>query len=65
MIDAPKFTADEKRREAQRELTMRKRLYPRWVESGTMTASAAAHQIALMEEIAADYEVAASKERLL
>jgi hypothetical protein len=59
------FTAAEKHREALRELAMRKRLYPRWVEKGAMTAKDAAQKIALMEAIAADYAKFAEKERLI
>jgi hypothetical protein len=59
------FTAEEKHREALRELAMRKRLYPWWIEKGVMTAADAAQKIALMEEIAADYGKFAEKERLI
>jgi hypothetical protein len=68
MTDIParaQFTAEEKHREALRELAMRKRLYPRWVEKGAMAATDAAQKIALMEEIAADYGKFAEKERLI
>jgi hypothetical protein len=59
------FTTTDKHREALRELAMRRRLYPRWIEKGTMTPKDAARQIAVMEQIAADYELAAKQERLL
>lgn len=48
-------TDDEKRRCAEREVKMRKRVYPRWVEQGRMTQEKADEEIALMEAIAADY----------
>ena len=41
---------------ARRELEMRKNLYSRWVGKGTISAGKAAHEIACMEAIAADYE---------
>jgi hypothetical protein len=59
------FTAEEKYKEALRELAMRKRLYPRWVEKGAMTATDAARKIEIMEAIAADYAQAAQQELLL
>jgi hypothetical protein len=65
ILALPQFTDEDKHREALRELAMRKRLYPRWVEKGAMAAADAAMRIAIMEEIAADYELAARQERLL
>jgi hypothetical protein len=59
------FTTADKHREVLRELAMRRRLYPRWIEKGTMTAKDAARQIAIMEAIAADYADALEQERLL
>jgi hypothetical protein len=56
------FTAAEKHREALRELAMRRRLYPHWIEKGTITAKDAAQRIAIMEAIVADYK---QQERLL
>lgn len=41
---------------ALRELAMRENLYPRWIEQKKMSAGKAAHEIACMEAIAADYE---------
>jgi hypothetical protein len=41
---------------AKRELAMRQRVYPQWVEKNRMSASKAAHEIACMEAITADYE---------
>jgi hypothetical protein len=41
---------------ARRELAMRKQCYPRWVEQHKMSAGQAAHQLACMEAICADYE---------
>jgi hypothetical protein len=50
---------------ARRELQMRRRVYPRWVEQGRITAYRAAEEIACMEAIVADYEEIAKKEMLL
>ena len=50
---------------AEREVKMRKRVYPRWVEDGRMSEGAAAHQIATMEEIVKTLRPLAEKERLL
>lgn len=55
------FTAEEKWREAVRELQMRKSVYAR---TG-MDPSEAKRKIAIMEEIAADYDKLAQRERLL
>lgn len=50
---------------AERELKMRKRVYPRWIEDGRMSAGKAAHEIAAMEAIAADYKAQSEKDRLI
>jgi hypothetical protein len=59
------ITAKDKLRCAERELKFRKRVYPRWIDDGKMSAGAAAHEIACMEAIAEDYRQWAEKERLL
>jgi hypothetical protein len=53
----------EKLRCVQRELNMRKRLYPRWVAAGKMQQSLAAFEIKLMEEIVEDYRRMVLEER--
>ncbi len=50
------ITAADKRREAERELAMRRRVYPRMVETGRMKKHEAERQIAVMEAIAEDYQ---------
>lgn len=40
---------------AMREVKMRKRVYPRWVEAGRLTPQKAEIEIAIMEAIAEDY----------
>jgi hypothetical protein len=50
-----RFTDEEKKKAAEREATMRRRVYPGWVAVGRMTQAEADRQIALMDEIARDY----------
>jgi hypothetical protein len=59
------FSASEKHRAIMRELKMRRGVYPHWVSVGKITPQEAAHQIAIMEAIAEDYEKLAQSERLL
>ena len=59
------FTATEKLECVQRELALRKRVYPRRVATGKMTQPLADRQLALMEAIVADYEPLAKSERLI
>ena len=59
------FTAEDKLREIERELKLRRRLYPHWIEIGKIDASDAKRQIEIMAAIAADYEKQAQTERLL
>lgn len=59
------FTATEKLKEVEREISLRRRFYDRWISEGKMSKEMAARQIGVMEEIAADYRSAAEKERLL
>lgn len=49
----------------KREIAMRKRVYPRWVEAGRLSSAKAADEIAIMEAIMEDYRSMAEKERLL
>jgi hypothetical protein len=59
------YSALEKHREAQREVELRKSVYERWIAMGGMSRSEAERKIAIMQEIADDYERASEKERLL
>jgi hypothetical protein len=59
------FTAEEKFKCAVRELEMRRRVYPRWLEQGSMTEKKSERELALMAEIADDYRELALKERLV
>jgi hypothetical protein len=47
---------------AKRELAMRKQCYPRFIETGKMSAGKAAHEIDCMRAIVADYEDALVEE---
>lgn len=49
------FDAREKLGAIEREIKMRERVYPRWVESGRMTKAKADEELAIMRAIAADY----------
>lgn len=55
-MTAPTFTAAEKRAEVQRELQIRRKLFPGWVSSGRITQEVADRRIAILEEIARDYQ---------
>ncbi len=49
-------TIDEQIAAVKRELSMRRRVYPRWVAQHKMTREDAAKQIALMESVLATLE---------
>jgi hypothetical protein len=63
------ISAREKWQEAKREATLRRRVYPRWVEAGRMKMHQAELQILIMDAIVEDYRAEAEreeqKERLL
>lgn len=59
------FTAEQKRKAVERELSFRRRVYPRWVESNKMTQRQADEQIAIFEAIRIDYGNAEQAERLI
>lgn len=56
MVELFGITNADKLACAKREVAMRKKVYPRWVQSGKMTAEKAKREIAIMEAIARDYE---------
>jgi hypothetical protein len=60
-----RFSASDKHKAIVREIEMRKFVYPRRVQSGQISQRQADEQIAIMEEIAADYAKLAEQERLL
>jgi hypothetical protein len=52
LIDAPiRTTMNDRIKAAQREVAMRRRVYPRWVAAGKMTQQKADYEIKLMEDI--------------
>ena len=65
MNEVMTFTAHEKLRAVRREIGWRKRVYPNRIESGRMDKKQADYEIAIMQAIEQDYEVASQKERLL
>jgi len=56
------FTAAEKRREAEREVSQRLYIYARMVTEGKLTQVEADRRIAIMEAIAEDYRAQGEKE---
>lgn len=50
-----KITHDQKRAALEREIKMRRRVYPRWVADGRMSQAKADEEISIMEAILADY----------
>jgi hypothetical protein len=59
------YTAADKRKAVEREISMRKRVYPNRIETGRMTQAQASYQIVIFEEIADDYRRLEQGERLL
>jgi hypothetical protein len=59
------ITAEDKLREIERELKMRRRLYPQWIARGQLDERDAKRRIEVMQAIALEYEALAQKERLL
>ncbi len=50
------FSREAKRAAIEREIKMRRRVYPRWVDDKRMTQAQADEQIAVMVAILADYD---------
>jgi hypothetical protein len=63
--EARAFSARDKFNCASREVRMRMRVYPGWVEKGRMTKEQAERELALMRAIEDDYLALAEKDRLL
>jgi hypothetical protein len=59
------ITDEDKMLCAERELKMRERVYPRWVQANRMSVGKAAHEIAAMKAIADEYREKVEKARLL
>lgn len=47
------ITLDAQVKEIEREIALRRRVYPRWIEAGKLSQTAADRQIAVMEAVAA------------
>jgi hypothetical protein len=62
---AMNFTAEQKRKAIERELTYRRRVYPRLIDNGKMTQKQADEQVAIFEAIRDDYARAEQNERLI
>lgn len=56
------MTTQEKIKEIQRELNMRKIVFPTWVLQGRIKEDVANKRIKIMEEILADYQEKAKQE---
>lgn len=54
-----RVTVATKLAELNRELGFRRRLYPKWVESGRLSAERADAQLRVLEAVLADYQVSA------
>lgn len=52
-------------REARREVTVRERVYERWVEDGRLDARTAAKQLAAMQAVVLTLEAKEREERLI
>lgn len=59
------FTAEDKLAELLREIKIRERFYPGQIDVGILSPELAAKRIAIMKEIAEEYERLAQGERLL
>lgn len=54
-MTSPLYTATEKRAAVERELRYRKRVYPRLVQAGSMSAIKMTHELAIFEALLEDY----------
>lgn len=55
-------TTEEKMKEIQRELNMRKRVFPVWVLQGRITQQVADKRIKIMEDVFEDYKIKKEQE---
>ena len=62
---ALRFTTGELQRCAEREVAMRRKVYPRWVQNGKMSYTQAKEEIEKMQTIAQHFAELAVKEHLL
>jgi hypothetical protein len=59
------ITLEQQIASVKREIAMRERVYPRWVESGRLVQVRADHEIAAMKAVLETLQAAAAKETLL
>jgi len=59
------ISTTEKLKEVLREISYREFVYPRLIEKGTLTESAAKHRIAIMKEIADELSKQLKRELLI
>ena len=59
------YSNADKAAEARREMLTRERVYPRWIADKKIKADEAARRIAIMTEIATDYDELAKKDKLV
>lgn len=64
-MTGPRFSNDDKAKEAQREVRQREYVYAKQVEAGKMTAALAARRIQIMQEMADEYAEKAMAEESL
>lgn len=57
------MSIEEQLAAVRREVAMRERVYPRWVEAGRMTAEKADHEIEAMKNVAATLQHLLDEER--
>ena len=57
-----RFTNAEKCREAEREVALRRHVFPRWVSEKRMRQETADYRIAIMQAMADDYKKLAEKD---
>lgn len=59
------ITAEQKLKCVERELKLRRQVYPNRIETSRMTKEKADYEIMMMEAIVADYKALAEKDRLI
>jgi hypothetical protein len=59
------YSAHDKLESIEREIRMRRRVYPGWIAAKRMSKEKADHEISVMEAIAEDYRKQTGSERLL
>jgi len=55
------YTDAEKLKEIEREITIRKKIYPSWVAQNRLSYAAAEKQLAILQAIAEDYRMSVNQ----